>query len=137
MRCAALALAMLLAGTQANAQSRTVFKGSPFVKISEAGSSRVVDSLSRPRAENLSAVVSEISGTYYWASRENKELIRHESGAFITYAATDGSGYIRLIDPLFKDAAALIGDSEAKYDYVEHLLIGLGSVTYYGVADAF
>ncbi len=31
-----------------------------------------------------------------------------------------------------KQAAALMGETEAKFDYVEHVLIGLKSVAYYG-----
>jgi len=38
-----------------------------------------------------------------------------------------------MVNPDFKDAASLMSETEAQYDYVEHLLIGLRSVTYYGV----
>jgi hypothetical protein len=76
-------------------QAVTLFKGQPAVKISENGISRFPEQLSHNQAVNLTCVISEIGGRYYWASRENK----------------------------------------AKFDYVEHLLIGLGSVTYYGVAQ--
>jgi hypothetical protein len=57
---------------------------------------------------------------------------RIQAGSFITYLAVDGSGYIRTIDPEAKSAAALMSDTESKFDYVEHLLVGLRSVTYYG-----
>jgi hypothetical protein len=59
-------------------------------------------------------------------------MIRLYSGAFITFLATDGSGYVRIIAPGMKDSASLMGDAESSFDYVEHLLIGLRSVTYYG-----
>jgi hypothetical protein len=61
-------------------------------------------------------------------------MVRIESGAFVTYVAVNGSGYVRQIVPGMKAAAALAGDTESKFDYVEHILIGLKSVTYYGVA---
>jgi hypothetical protein len=116
-------------------QSRTVFRGVPEVKISEGGYDRLVENLKRSEAINLTCVVSQIDGKYYWASRENRELVRREAGAFITYIAPDGSGYIRLIAPGSKENASLMSDAEAKYDYVEHLLVGLRSVTYYGRAE--
>lgn len=88
--------------------------------------------LLREKAVNLGCVISEIGGRYYWASRENKEMTRQEGGAFITFLAVDGGGYVRIIAPGMKQAVSLTGETEAKFDYVEHLLIGLKSVTYYG-----
>jgi len=40
-----------------------------------------------------------------------------------------------MVNPDLKDAASLMAETEAKYDYVEHLLIGLRSVTYYGIHE--
>jgi hypothetical protein len=36
-------------------------------------------------------------------------LIRIQSGAFLTFVATSGAGYVRIISPELKDAAALMG----------------------------
>jgi hypothetical protein len=116
-------------------QAKTVFSGLPSTKLSEAGLDRVVQRLERKDAANLACIVSEIDGKYYWATRENKQLVRTESGAFITFVAVNGSGYVRFINPKMKQAAALMSETEAKYDYVEHLVIGLGSVTYWGVSQ--
>ena len=68
-------------------------------------------------------------------TRQNTELVRIESGAFITYLAINGSGYVRVISPKLKDAASLMSPTEARFDYVEHALIGLRSITYYGSAQ--
>lgn len=128
-----LAAAMTWVAPRAvQAQSVQVFRGIPEVKISEAGNERTIDSLHRQDAVNFATVISEIGGKYYWASRENKELVRHQAGAFITYLAVDGSGYIRVIEPAFKSTAALLSSTEADFDYVEHLPLGLRSVTYFG-----
>ncbi len=120
------------AGTDSSAQVVTVLKGVPSVKISEGGTERQPEPLNRETAVNLECVISRIGDDYYWASRENTEMVRLERGAFITYLAVNGSGYVRVIAPDMKQAAALMGETEAKFDYVEHLLIGLKSVTYYG-----
>jgi hypothetical protein len=130
-----LYLALALAATGVQAQARTVFDGVPSVKISEAGLERLPETLPVEVAINLRCVISEIGGRYYWATRQNKELIRRSAGAFITYSAIDGSGYVRVIDPAFKAAVALVSPTESRFDYVEHLLIGLRSVTYYGKAQ--
>ena len=104
------------------------------MKISEGGLERVAVDVPRATAVNLECVISEIGGRFYWATRENKELTRHESGAFVTFIATDGSGYVRSILPRFKNAASLMSPTEERFDYVEHLLTGLASVTYYGAS---
>lgn len=117
-----------------NAQATTAFKGRPSVKISEGGIERLPEQMSDDRAINLECVISEISGRYYWASRENKELVRVESGAFVTFIALDGSGYVRIVKPSMKSGASLLSETEKRFDYVEHALTGLRSVTYYGDA---
>lgn len=115
-------------------RSTTVFRGRPIIKISEGGVERVPEQIAREKAVNLECVISEIEGRYYWASRENIELRLTESGAFITFVATNGSGYVRIILPELKAAASLMSPTEEKFDYVEHILLGLRSVTYYGNA---
>ena len=117
-----------------NAQAITVFSGVPSVKVSEGGLERTAENIPRERSADLACVVSQIGDKFYWASRENKLLARVERGAFITFVAIDGSGSIRLIVPERKQSAALMSDTESRFDYVEHLLIGLRSVTYYGIS---
>jgi hypothetical protein len=128
--CLFLSISSSLSG-----QSKTVFHGVPEIKITEGGYDRLAVGLKPAEAINIACIVSQIGGEYYWASRENKELGRRQSGAFITYTALDGAGYIRVIAPGYKESASLMSDAEAKYDYVEHLIVGLRTVTYYGRAE--
>lgn len=130
-----IALATGFVTARAHAQSRTAFSGIPVIKVSEGGAERVPENLARDKAVNLKCVISEIGGKYYWATRENKEMVRRTAGAFSTYVAVDGSGYVRVVDPTAKGAASLMSPTEAKFDYVEHLLVGLRSVTYYGTVQ--
>ena len=127
-------LASVVLPSQVDAQSRAVFSGLPVVKVSEGGLERIPERLPRDKAVNLTCVITEIRGQYYWATRENKEMVRRTSGAFVTYIAVDGSGYVRVIDSSAKDAASLMSPTEVQFDYVEHLLVGLRSVTYFGNA---
>ena len=121
-----------ISGSLAAQPPVTVFKGRPSVKISEGGTERTPEQIARARASNLECVVSQIGNSYYWASRENTQLTRIDAGAFTTFVAVNGAGYIRIIKPETRGAAALMGDAEARFDYVEHILVGLRSVTYYG-----
>lgn len=113
-----------------------IFTGVPEIKISEGGISRVPENLTKDKAIKFKCTITKIDDKYYWTSRENVELIPISSGAFITYWAVNGSGYVRIIKAESKQEVkklgAMAGDPEAKFDYVEHLLLGLKSVTYYG-----
>ena len=112
------------------AESVTVFKGYPAIKIIERGSSRDAAEVLAAKAPDLACVISKIDGKYYWASRENLEVFPMVSGAFTTYLAINGSGYVRISSP--ESRAGLKTAGAAEHDYVEHLLLGLSSITYYG-----
>jgi hypothetical protein len=128
----ALTLLTAAAALPTAAAPSTVFEGRPEIQITESGISRVAEKVDTKKAAGLHCVISEINGKYYWASRKNKELVKVESGPFVTYAAVDGSGFIRLIDPDRKDAAAMMSSTEAKFDYVETSFTGLVALLYYG-----
>lgn len=113
-------------------QTQTVFSGSPSIKISEGGIERTPEKVSLKDAANLKCLISKIGDKYYWTSRENKQLLRTDGGAFITFVSPDGAGYVRIIKPDSKDSASLMSNTESQFDYVEHVLIGLKTVTYYG-----
>src|SRR5262245_2929521 len=75
----------------------TVFQGIPSIKITEGGDERFPENMARDKAVNFVCVISRIGDRYYWASRENKLLKRVQSGAFTTFFAEDGSGYVRIV----------------------------------------
>ena len=125
-------LILFLFNVIVNGQAITVFSGTPEIKISESGIDRIINKIDIEKSNMLRCVISEIDDKYYWASRENKELVKINSGAFITFAALDGSGTIRIINPKLKDAASMMSQTEKKYDYVETMFIGLCILTYYG-----
>ena len=126
-------LAVLLVSGVAGAQTPvTVVRGIPQLKLVEGGTERTSEVLPRARAVDLSVVISQIGDNYYWASRENVPLIAIDAGAFVTYVAVNGSGYVRVIKPTWKSAVSLLESAAAQYDYVEHLLPSLHSITYYG-----
>jgi len=120
------------------AKEMIIFTGVPEIKISEGGVNSVPENLAKDKAIKFKCIITKIDDKYYWTSRENIELIPIASGAFITYWAANASGYVRVTKPEMraelKKMGAALGEPEAKFDYVEHLLLGLKSVTYYGTA---
>jgi hypothetical protein len=131
MRKFFLGILFILIAQLANAQA-IVFVGTPNVKIIESGVERSLERVEKSKELSLTCVVKEIDGKFYWESRGSKQLLRVDSGAFVTYSAVDGSGYIRVIKPSMKDAASTMSVTEKNFDYTENLLLGLRSVIYYG-----
>ena len=127
----ALIAAFVVVG-DAHAQATTVFRGRPSIKVSEAGRMRVPEEIPRSEAINLETVISRIGDEFYWASRGNVRMVLIESGAFLNYVAVTGGGYVRVIPRDAKEVASMLSETEAEFDYVEHMIHGLGSVTYWG-----
>ena len=126
-------LTVAIASTEVLGQtSPTAFKGRPSLKISEGGVERLPEQIASDRAVNLECVISQIGNSFYWASRENAQLKRIDSGGFLTFIAVNGSGYVRVVKREAKAAASLMSPTEARFDYVEHVVLGLRSITYYG-----
>ena len=58
---------------------------------------------------NLECVISQIVTLYYWASRENVQLVSIDTGgAFITFLAVNGAGYVRVVKPWLYGALGTI-----------------------------
>jgi hypothetical protein len=114
-----------------NAQSFS-FTGLPSVKVTEGGIERSAEKIEQSKASNVACIVKEIDGKFFWETRGNKPLLKIDSGAFVIFLAVDGSGYVRLIKPSLKEATSLMSNTEKNFDYVEHLILGLRTVTYYG-----
>jgi hypothetical protein len=115
-----------------NAQSFS-FTGIPSVKVTEGGNERNAEKVEQSKASSVACIIKEIDGKFFWVSRENKQLVKIDTrGAFLIFLAIDGSGYIRIIKPELKDAASLMSSTEKTFDYLEHLLLGLRTITYYG-----
>ncbi len=136
MKKAILTLILLTIAAPLFAKEMIIFMGVPEIKISEGGINRVPENITKDKAPKFKCTITKIDDKYYWTSRENVELIPIASGAFITYWTVNGSGYVRVVKPEMKEEikkiGAIVGDPEEKFDYVEHMLLGLKSVTYYG-----
>lgn len=136
MKKTILTFILLIIATPVFAKEMIIFAGVPEIKISEGGINRVTENITKDKTYKFKCTITKIDDKYYWTSRENVELIPIASGAFITYWAANGSGYVRVVKPEMKEEVkkigAIAGDTEEKFDYVEHMLLGLKSVTYYG-----
>ena len=133
MRLPFLLLAsMLIAATGVSAQVE--FEGIPSVAVEmQEGTTRSVE-VSSSRVPDLKVTIAKEGGKYVWASRNNLTMNKTESGVYITYTATTGAGYVRVLNPMMRKALeSLPPDQRAKeFVYMEHLVNRLGSITYFG-----
>jgi len=115
------------------ATEEIVFTGIPRIKILiENGSQGTPEKLSQAKSIEYKCTITKVDNKYYWTTRENVELISVQSGIYTTFIAVNGAGYVRIIDPEMKKIAFKEGDQP--YDYMEHLLLGLSTISYYGTS---
>ena len=115
-----------------HAEEEVVFTGTPEMRISEGGVSRTPESLAKNEAKEYQCIITKIDDEYYWTTRENVELVPIVGGAFTTFIAANGSGYVRVLNPEFKELIPSMSETEQNYDYIEHLILGLRTISYYG-----
>lgn len=81
-------------------------------------------------------VITKEGDDYFWTSRGGIQLVRVESGAYITYVAINGAGYVRTLSPAMREMFSKLTESqkrESGFLYMEHLAHRLGSITYFGL----
>lgn len=125
------AVVLILFASIAEAGSRIVFSGMPSVGATDAGVAREAKSIAAGEAKVLEVIVTEDGGKYFWASRENKPLVRFENERFITFVASGGEGYIKIAKPETMQMLRA-GIKGYPFTYIEHLTAGLTTYTYFG-----
>jgi len=136
MKKALLTCLILVLAIPSSAKDAIFFTGMPQIHIQENGITRKAEPLSPENAEKLKCVITKKDDQYFWTSRDNIQLIPVPYGVFITFMAVDGSGYVRItgIEMTEENPEGPAKEPEEKYNYSEHQLMGLKSVTFYGKA---
>ena len=122
-------LITLILGTHLAAQTATImtFVGFPSRRSVNKIGTNDTAILEEKESKEYLCMISLKSGKYYWSSRDNKEMTKHISGAFVIFAADDGSGYVKL----------LVQPKGLPLDYMEHLHDKLFTVTYWGKSSTY
>jgi hypothetical protein len=111
-----------------------VFEGYPVKKIELSETASQTSLLTDAQSAEYKVAITKDGDNYYWTSRADVQLVRTVSGAYVTYVAVNGAGYIRALVPSTRELFMLLPKEEqaTSYLYAEHLLFGMGSLTYYG-----
>ena len=109
-------------GFSQNAVSTVIMSGLPIKKdMSDIEGTEQVE-LSKEEQWNYRCEIVKKGNKYYWASRENKELIFSRSGDYYNFVEPNAAGYIRVVE------------TENGVLYMEHLTLGMKNITYWGVS---
>lgn len=125
---------LLLAFSGLAIAGELVFEGYPIKKIEILEQTSASYDIAKSKASEYKVVIEREGEKYYWRSRENLQLVPMYSGAYITYLAVNGSGYVRVLNETMREMYKILPDEEKQrnYLYMEHLVHQLGSITYYG-----
>ena len=103
------------------------FVGVPTKKVTLSDMEARIKDVLIADAQEFKVVIEKEGNKYFWASRENVQLIPIPSGYVITFIAMGGEGYIRIENPELTNA---LGTKESPY--MEHLIHRMGNITYFG-----
>ena len=103
------------------------------VYSSEESTNREI--LNKSKQDENRLVIINDKGNYYWASRDNQELVHVSGGAIHIFIAKNGDGYVTVFDQ--STLPESIRSSSLKIQYKEHLRNFMGNITYWGEADSF
>ena len=114
-----------------------VFVGFPKVKmVADGVKNGALEKVPEEKVIEFSCVITKRGDKYYWKSRDNHEVTKIRGGAYTTFQRLDRSDYVRIADPSLKKSGVadllVRGEGLMAFDYVEHLVINLASVNYWG-----
>lgn len=116
------------------AAGRVVLDATPTVRIDSDPEHTRRTVLSGPARLEGRVLVVEREGRYYWATRQNRELLRAPSGGAAHYFIDPtGGGYVKVVD-----VRGMPGPKRtAAFEFYEHVGLGMGTITYFGTAKTF
>ncbi len=123
-------LSLVLTCGSAYAEEIIVFSGYPASKIESGFDNTAQSNLTEEQAIEYRVLIIKRDGKYYWASRDNKELVHFQSG-IAHWFISPTNGYIKIIDPTLVAG----GQDPAQFVYMEHVTLILETITYWGAGD--
>jgi hypothetical protein len=119
------ALLMVCFVAAAFAADFEVFHGVPTVRVFTTIEKESREKLDAESAKKNECVIVQRGKKYYWASRDNAEMLRVDAPQFTYFIHTGGSGYVKVLTGSRKDL-------NAPADYIENIVRQFEVVTYWG-----
>ena len=124
------AVLLILCAFSVCAEDTVVFEGYPFSRVLSTAEETKREELSEAQSKEYRVLIVKRGEKYFWASREDKELIYTTSGAIHWFIAPT-SGYIKIIDPKLLNPDS----DESILLYVEHMGIVTNLISYWGAGE--
>ena len=102
-----------------------VFRGTPKVRVYATPEKDERQQLDQATAYKNECVIVQRGKKYYWASRDNAEMLRVDAPQFTYFIHTGGAGYVKVLTGSRKDL-------NAPADYIENIVRQFEVVTYWG-----
>lgn len=119
--------ALSLVWTMVGAQETIVFSGYPVSKVESGIEATTRSEMTGAQSSEYRVLIVKRGTKYYWASREDRELMHFQSG-IAHWFISESSGYIKIIDP-----SLMLGNAGAdQYVYIEHMTLLVDTITYWG-----
>jgi hypothetical protein len=131
----ALALALALCGSVATAEDQLVLSAQPATKVESGPGASERFILSGAQAQDFSVTIVKRGDRYFWASRENRELLHAVSGIYHLFIDPRGGGYIKVENQSLLSES--MRDPGPPVRYLEQVTLGLGTITYWGSTETF
>lgn len=103
-----------------------VFEGVAQVLMNADASKSERHELSDVGGQKYACRIVSKGRKYYWASRENRELIRADAGDYTYYISPEGTGYVKVF------TGKLTPGARPGYDYMEQLSSEFKTFTFWG-----
>ena len=121
----ALLFLLLFSVRPAAAARSLVLSGVPYVQVKSSEEESIRIEMDSVMKNDHRVVIVKEGDEYYWQTRDRKKLTRSTQGSFTLFIDPTGGGYIK------------VTQVDGKVIYMEHLSQGLGTFTYWGVAEHF
>jgi hypothetical protein len=108
------------------AEETEIFVGVPTVKYDVSVNDYKQTKLTPSQAADNAVRISKVGNDYFWKSRDNRPLVYSQSGDFSLFVEPGGAGYVKI-------TKAPTGE----ITFLEHVSLGLMTITYYGAAESF
>ena len=115
--------------------STVVLNATPTSRVDSDSSVTTRIILSESEQNEYRVLIVKDGEKYFWATRENRELVHRIGGATHYFIDPLGGGYIKVFDTSF--LPDFLREQGPRFAYYEHLSLGLQTITYWGTADEF
>jgi hypothetical protein len=136
LRIAFLVTAVVFAAAphslRAQAAEELIYSGLPAVRVSGSPGALTEETLKPDEANRYRLRIVRRGEQYYWASREDRQLTREESGPFVIFSCP--AGIVKVVNPMFDAARQPLRatDPTERFDYVEIMHQFRNIVAYWG-----